>query len=1067
MFSAFFIRRPKFAMVVSLFIMLAGLVSIRSLPIAEYPEVAPPTIVVMANYTGASAQVIAESVAAPLEAEVNGVEGLLYYSSNSNNSGGYQLTLTFSPETDPDIALVNVNNAIKRAEPQLPSEVVMTGMRSYKRTADFLGIIGFTSDNPDHTQLFMSNYISINVKDALTRIDGVGQAVIFGEMAYSMRIWLDPVKMRYFDIGHEEVQAALRQQNIQAATGSIGTESSSNYMQFKVETKGRLREPAEFANIIVRSADQGRLVRIGDIAEVELGADTYGGTPAINGGPAVMLAIFKLSDGNALQIMKETKALLAELERHFPDGMTWSMAYDSTTFVEETMKEIVITLIMTFCLVVFITYVFLQDWRATLIPTAAIPVSLIGTFLFMNMLDMSINTLTMFALILVIGSVVDDAIIVVECCMRIMHEEHATPREAALRTMEELTGALVAATLVVVAIYAPLAFFGGMVGIIYRQFAITMSIALLLSGIVALTLSPALCALVLREPKPAKGLYKMFDNGLDFVRNRYLNIGGLLARRVILTILFMAACLTGNYVLYNRLPSAFIPEEDKGVLLCEVVLPSGASLPRTQEVLAGMGQTALAIEGVERVMSAPGMSITSGDGENLGMLIVQLKPWSERKTPETQITAIMGQVLKEGTSISEASVNAFVPPAIPGLGASGGISFALQATGDQTYQEIYQAANFMLGKIMESEKAMFAMTSFDMTTPMIDLDLDRDKAEAMNVSVASVFSSLQTQLGSMYVNDFNLYGKTYKVRVQADAMYRENPNAIGQLTVTSNDGTLVPLDALATIRWTLGPKQVERFNMFSAANIRSMGNPGVSTGELMRLCEQIVQDDLHGEYKIAWTDMSYQENQNEGQIILILALAIIFAYLFLVAQYESWTTPVSVMLSVVTATLGAMVTLQLYGHAMDIYCQLGLLMLVALTAKTAILMVEYSKQLRDEGQPLVDAAINGMRVRFRAVMMTALSFVIGVSPLVFATGAGAGSRQAIGITTFYGMIAATVVGVMLIPGLYVITRSMSETTKRLFGMKIHADEVAAQKAEEARREAEHKPPTGDIPRNPS
>ncbi len=569
-------------MVISLFIMLAGIISVRNLPVAEYPEVAPPTIVVIANYVGASARVISETVAAPLEAEVNSVEGLTYYSSTSNNGGGYVLTLTFSPETDPDIALVNVNNAVKRAERMLPNEVVMTGVRAFKRTADFLGIVSFTSDNTEHTQLFMSNYVSINVKDAVTRIEGVGQAMIFGEMAYSMRIWLDPIKMRYYGIGHEEVQQALQRQNIQAATGSIGTEGASDSMQFKVETQGRLREVSEFTNIIVRSGGGGRIVRIGDIARVELGADTYTGRPSMNGGPAVMLAVFKLSDGNALEIMNRTKALVEELSRHFPEGMKWEMAYDSTTFVVATMWEIVVTLCLTFVLVVLITYIFLQDWRATIIPALAIPVSLIGTFMFMSFLGMSINTLTMFALILVIGSVVDDAICVVECAMRLIHEEHLSARDAAYRTMRELTGALVATTLVVVAIYTPLGFFGGMVGIIYRQFAVTMCIALCLSTVVALTLSPALCALVLHDPKPPRGFFKLFDLGLNAVRSVYLGIAGLWARYVVLTLAVLAAVLYGNYYFYSTAQTAFIPEEDKGAILCEVVLPSGASLPRTQ-----------------------------------------------------------------------------------------------------------------------------------------------------------------------------------------------------------------------------------------------------------------------------------------------------------------------------------------------------------------------------------------------------------------------------------------------------------------------------------------------------
>ncbi len=1033
MFSAFFIRRPKFAMVISLAIMLAGGICYFNLPVAEYPEVAPPSIVVMANYAGASAQAIADTVAAPLEEQVNGVEGLIYYSSTSSNNGSYSLSLTFDPDTDPDIALVNVNNAIKRAERLLPNEVVMSGVVVYKRTADFLGIISFSSDNPDHTPLFLSNYVSRNIKDAVTRIDGVGQAMIFGEMNYSMRIWLDPTRMQYFGISQDEVQAAIRGQNIQAATGSVGTESSSNYMQFKVETRGRLREVSEFADIVVRSGDRGRLVRLSDIADVELGSETYSGTPTMNGNPAVMLAIFKLSDANALDIINSTFSLIGSLEKNFPQGMGWMMAYDSTLFVKATMHEIQVTLIMTFILVMLITFIFLQDWRATVIPMAAIPVSLIGTFAFMQILGMSMNTLTMFGLILAIGSVVDDAIVVVECCMRLIDEENMSPREAAFEAMRELSGALVAATLVVVAVFAPIAFYGGMVGTIYKQFAITMCVSLCLSLVVALTLSPALCALVLRKGKAPRGPFKAFNVGLNFVRGGYLGIGGFLARRTIITVALLGFVLYANYVLYSRLPSAFLPSEDKGAIFAEISLPSGASLPRTQAVLDSFGKELRDIPGVRNVMSAPGRSLTSGESENLGMFIISLKEWGDRTTPETHINAIVGQVFAKGFTLPEASVLAFNPPPIMGLGMTGGVSFALQATGAQTTQELADATDLVLQKIAETKKTAYPpSTSFDARTPMLYLEVDRAKAEAMDVSVGSIFSTLQTQLGSMYVNDFNLYGKTYKVKLQGETGYRENPNDIGQLTVPSKNGNLVPIDTLATITWTLGPRQVERFNMFPAANIRAQSIPGVSSGEMMATIKDVVAENLSNDYSIAWTDMSYQESQNEGKIVYIMALALIFAYLFLVAQYESWTTPVSVLLSVATATAGSMAVLMILGRSLDIYCQLGLLMLIGLVAKTVILMVEYSKQLRDQGQDLREAAVNGMKVRFRAVLMTALSFVIGVSPMVIATGAGEGSRRAIGVTTFWGMIVATVIGVMLVPGLYVITRSMSETTKKVF-----------------------------------
>lgn len=1035
MFSAIFIRRPRFALVISLFLMLAGIISVYRLPIAEYPQVSPPTIMVMATYPGASAQVIADTVASPLESEVNGTEDLVYYSSQSDNLGNYTLTLTFKSGADEDMALVNVNNAVKRAEHALPTDVVNNGLTVVKRSSDMLATYAFYSDNPEHTPLFLSNYVSIHIKDAIARIDGIGQAIIFGEQEYSIRIWLDPYKMRAYSISDDDVRNAVASQNIQAATGSVGTESSSRWMQFKVDTKGRLSTPEEFERIIVKSGEDGRQIRLGDIAKVELGAETYNSTGTLNGKPAVVLAIFKLNDANALEIMKEVNKTLEELKQNFPDGMTWDVCYDSTRFVVVSMQEIVETLILTFILVVVITYLFLQDWRATIIPSVTIPVSLIGTFLFLYLLNMSINTLTMFALILVIGSVVDDAICVTENCTRLIDEEHLSPFDAAMKTMEQLTGALIATTLVVVAIYMPIMFYGGMVGTIYTQFAVTMCIALCLSTVNAMTLSPALCALVLRPSKTPRGFFHLFNIGLNWTRNTYLFVGGLLVRRTLLTIILFGLILFGNYYFYQRLPSAFLPEEDKGTIFCEVVLPASASLPRTEAALAEVSDLIKDIPGINQLLAIPGRSLTAGEGENLGLLIVDLKPWAERTTPETQISQIQSAIIKRAAVLPDASVNAFVPPAIMGLGATGGVTFSLQATGDQNSQEIAQTTNHLLSKIMETGKAVYAFTSFDANTPMLYLDINRDKAEAMNVPINSIFSALQSQLGSYYINDFNKYGKTYQVKTQLAPELRQNLNIIDQLYVTSTTGENIPLSAVADLRWTLGPRQVERFNMFPSASINTQSVPSFSSGEMMNLLEDLVHKNLSKDYQISWTDMSYQESQNEGKIVSLLMISLLVAYLFLVAQYESWTMPISVMLSVATATLGAILALKLSNMSLDIYCQLGLLMLIGLTAKTAILMVEFSKFERDKGATIQDAALNGMRVRFRSVMMTALSFVIGVFPMVVASGAGAGSRQSIGVTTFWGMLVATIAGMMFIPGLYVIFQRAAEAVAGFFHRK--------------------------------
>ncbi len=1035
MFSAIFIKRPKFAIVISLFFVLSGVVCMFQLPIAEYPEVAPPTVVVLATYPGASSQVIADTVAAPLEAEVNGIENLIYYSSTSDNSGNYTLTLTFRSDADDDMAYVNVNNAVKRAEHSLPTEVVDNGLTVYKRSSDILGMVALMSTNPEHTPLFIANYAAIHMRDPIARIHGVGQAIVFTDMTYSMRLWLNPDKMRALGISQSDISEAVSSQNVQAATGSVGTEFANDYMQFKIDTKGRLQEPAEFENIIIKTGADGRIVRMKDIGRVELGAENYPGIARFDEKPTVPLAIFKLSDANALEVLSAIKAELKKLEKNFPEGMEWKLAYDSTDFVRVTMQEIVTTLLLTFILVVAITWLFLQDWRATIVPSVTIPVSLIGTFIFLRLFGISINTLSMFALILVIGSVVDDAICVTESCVRMIQEEHLSPFDAAMKTMQQLTSALIATTLVVVAVYAAIGFYGGMVGKIYMQFAVTMCIALCLSTVNALTLSPALCALVLRPQKEPRGLYRWFNIGLDWTRNGYLFFAKVMVRRTVLTLVLFAAILSANYFIYQKLPGAFLPTEDKGVLFCEVILPPGAAVSRTEAALKEVAEIAKELPGVDHVLSVPGRSMTAGQGENLGMAIVALKDWSERRAQELQVQAIQRELSKRCAALPDAQVTAFVPPAIAGLGATGGVSFAFQAIGDQNSQELSQATQNLLGKIMQSGKAIYAFTSFDANTPMLHLDIDRDKAEAMKVPISTIFSTLQSQLGSVYINDFNKYGKTYKVKMQSSSDFRRNLNSVSQLYVPSSTGSLVPLGALATVRWTLGPRQTERFNMFPSASVNTQGVPFFSSGQMMNLVQNIVDTEFSHDYQLSWTNMSYQESQNEGMILYLMVLALTFAYLFLVAQYESWTMPISVILSVGTATLGGLLALWIFQMSFNIYCQLGFLMLIGLTAKTAILMVEYSKQERDSGVPIQEAALNGMRLRFRSVMMTALSFVIGVFPMVFASGAGAGSRQAIGITTFWGMLMATIVGMVFIPGLYTAFRRIAEATVRFFGKK--------------------------------
>jgi hydrophobe/amphiphile efflux-1 (HAE1) family protein len=1029
MFSRIFIERPRLALVVSIIITLAGVLALLNIPIAQYPQITPPEIRVTATYPGASASVVADSVAAPLEAEVNGVEDMLYMSSTCANNGSYSMSIIFAVGTDPDIAQVNVQNRVQQATPKLPGDVRDQGISVRTRSSDMLAVFSFFSPKGTRDQLFISNYVGINVKDALTRIKGVSEAYIFGAQEYSMRVWMDPERLTSMGLTADDIISAIKEQNVQASAGSVGAAPGSNeqQVQFTLEAKGRLKDAEDFKNIIVRTNAEGGIVRIRDLARVELGALSYASQSSLNGSPTINMAIYRTSGANALETVQAVEAEVKRLSKRFPSDIEYRSVYDTTKYVQSAIEEIALTLFITFLLVVGVTYLFLQDWRATLIPTLTIPVSLVGTFAVLLVVGFSANTVTLFALILAIGLVVDDAIVVVENAQRVMQDEGLDAKAAAIKSMEQVIGPIIATTLVLLAVFVPVGFMPGIAGQLYKQFAVTISTAVVLSAINALTLSPALCAILLRPPRAiTRGPLAWFSRALNASRNGYVASAGWLIRRFLGVIVLFLLVFGANYFLFIHRPASFLPAEDQGVFFVNVQLPDASALARTDKVLAQVSEMMQKTPGVADVIAVSGFSIISGAGENVALCVVVLAPWEERQSPELQIDGLLPRVRRELAAVPSANIVAFSPPAIRGLGSTSGFDFRLQAVGDQTPQEL-SAVNRALVVAANQDPALRAVFStYSANVPQLFLNLDRTKSETFKVPVSRVFSTLQAQLGSRYVNDFNLYSRVFQVKVQADAPFRDAVGDIAKLYVRSDEGAMVPLSSLVTLSTMLAPQSVNRYNLFSSAQINGEAAAGFSSGEAMAAMARVADKTLPDGYAYEWSGLSYQEQAIRGQAPILLALALLFGYLFLVAQYESWTIPLTIIVSISVATLGALAGLWIGGLDLSIYAQIGLVLLVGLASKNAILIVEFSKTQREAGLPIAEAAMIGARTRYRAVLMTAFSFIMGVLPMVIATGAGANSRRAIGTTVFAGMLAATLVGIFLIPGLYAMLQTSRE-----------------------------------------
>ena len=1029
---SFFIDRPVFSAVISILIVIVGIIGLTMLPIDQYPQITPPVVKISASYPGASALTVSQAVATPIEQELNGTPGMLYMESNSSNSGGFSATVTFDISADPDLAAVEIQNRIKLAESRLPAEVIQNGISVEKQAASQLLTLCLTSTDPKFDEIYLSNFATLNVLDLIRRIPGVGRVSNIGSRYYAMQIWVQPDKLANFGLTVADLQNALKDQNRESAAGVLGQQPVQGLdVTIPITTQGRLSTVSQFEEIVVRANADGSIIRLRDVARISLEAQSYNTESAINKENAAVLAIYMLPGANAMEVAKSVKEAMEEISKNFPEGMSYEIPFDMTTYISESIHEVYKTLFEALILVIIVVYLSLQSWRATVIPLVAVPISLIGTFGFMLIFGFSLNILTLLGLVLAIGIVVDDAIVVVENVERIMEEEKLSPYQATKKAMEGLTGAIIATSLVLAAVFVPVSFLGGITGQLYRQFTVTIVVSVLLSTVVALTLSPVMCSLILKPEDPNKKkniVFRRINEWLAIGNHKYVGLIKHIVkhpRRVLST---FGMVLIAILLIHRIIPTSFLPIEDQGYFKIELELPEGATLERTRIVTERAVEYLMRNPAVEYVQSVAGSSPRIGTSQARSELTVILKPWEERDSQT--IDNIMAQVKKDMSQYPECKVYLSTPPVIPGLGSSGGFEMQLEARGDATFENLVQATDTLMYYASRRKELSGLSSALQADIPQLYFDVDRDKVKFSGVPLADVFSTMKAYTGSVYVNDFNMFNRIYRVYIQAEAPYREHKENINLFFVRGTDNAMIPLTSLGTTSYTTGPGSIKRFNMFNSSVILGEAADGYSSGQAMEIIEQIAREHLPENIGVEWSGLSFQEKQAGGQTGMVLALVFMFVFLFLAALYESWMVPVAVLLSLPVAALGAYLGVWGCGLENDVYFQIGLVMLVGLAAKNAILIVEFAKEQVDKGVDVVQAALHASQLRFRPILMTSLAFILGMLPMVIASGPGSANRQAIGTGVFFGMIFAVTVGILLVPFFFVLIYKMKAKMKQ-------------------------------------